>query len=78
MKHRKNNIMLSWWPGRGWTVKGNGWIVLDDVKTFRTLKAARRYARYLLLDQQQDEVEFWRRVPGGWAPETVWERTERK
>lgn len=75
MKQRKRNIMLTWYPGRGWITKGNGWIDLDGMKTFRTLKAAQRYARYLLLDQQQDEVEFSRRVPGGWLPEVIWERT---
>lgn len=76
MKRRKHNILLTWWPGRGWITKGNGWTNLDEMKTFCTLKAARRYARYLLLDQQQDEVEFLRRVPGGWLPEVIWERTD--
>lgn len=76
MKRRKKHIMLTWWSGRGWITKGDGWTTLDGVKTFRTLKIARRHARYLLLDQKQDQVEFWRRVPGGWKQEAIWERID--
>ena len=76
MKRRKYRIMLEYWPDDGWVTKGNGWTETTGIKMFRTLKAARRHARHLLLNQRKDQVEFCRRVPGGWMPETIWERTD--
>jgi len=76
MKRRKHNILLAWWPDDGWVTKGDDWTTLSSDKTFRTLKSARRHARYLM-STGKDEVEFLRRVPGGWIPERIWERIDR-
>ena len=74
MKRRKYRIMLEYRPEDGWVTSGIGWTETTGIKMFYTLKSARRHARYLLLVRGKDEIEFSRRVPGGWMPEAIWER----
>jgi len=66
MKRRQYNILAAYWPDDDTT---------QYMRTFRTLKMARRYARYLI-STGKEQVEFWRHVPGGWIPEAVLERSD--